>query len=526
MRFIGAIVSIMLLSAISGVFAGETGETTEHSKVTVSGVVDFNMGEIMSGNYRALNSKEWIQYPNLTRNQWFGNPLTRLNLTIEPSVRLKVLIGFEGTIFLNTFPPEHKSKLGSNGNSQLMPPFMGMALHQAQGIFSLFDREAMSLDLSIGYLPYKYNPEVRNLGEFLFRSGTYPFFLVNDFNFPLQRLSGLLLNFNYGRDGGLKISVDQFLRMERTFAPLNDFSASTIVGFDWKKMVNAGFGVDFSRLIAVNGELTTPKGAFYPSAVDTVRDGNGAPVLDQGGYVTLVPRDTAGYYSFKGTKLMARATIDPLASLREESDILSDLLGKNGAKVYGEIAVIGTKNYPANPLYNGSKNRYQAETELDADFQYNPWGYNKIKERMPWMIGVNLPFWKILDLCALEIENYPAPYPNDYFQALYNNAYPVPSWSPFYRKDTMAVGIDPITGNDDTTYWKNPLDLDNYSGPRWYWSLYLLKRFGDHVSVYCQIARDHQRWEVNLGNELNYAPEEIMARSKDWAWRLGMLYEF
>ena len=54
----------------------------------------------------------------------------------------------------------------------------------------------------------------------------------------------------------------------------------------------------------------------------------------------------------------------------------------------------------------------------------------------------------------------------------------------------------------------------------------MLKQFGDHVSAYCQIARDHQRWEVNLGNELNYAPEEIMARSKDWAWRLGMLYEF
>lgn len=529
MRSIGSAAAFFMLTAIAALPAEENSVTAEQSKVILSGIVDFGMGQIVSGNYRAVrtgNGAEWIQYPHLTRNQWFGNPLTRLNLDITPGENLKVLIGFEGNLFLNTFPPEFKSEQAANGGSPLMTPFMGLALHQAQGIFSLLDEEELSLSLSLGYMPYKYNPEVRNLGEFLFRSGTYPFFLVNDFNFPLQRLSGVLLNFNYGEDDGLKVSIDQFLRIERTFAPLNDFSVSTIVGFDWQKMVNAGFGVDFSRLFAVNGELTTPEGAFYPSAVDTVKDGSGSPLLDQGGYVTLVPRDTAGYYSFKGTKIMARATIDPLAPLRENGDILSELIGKEGAKVYGEIAVIGVKNYPANPLYKGSKTRYEAERVIDADLQYNPWGYENSMERTPWMVGINLPFWKILNLCALEIEKYPAPYPNDVFQALYNNALPIPTWSPYYRKDTLTVSNDPNTGASDTTLWKNPLGFDNYAGPRWYWSLYLQKRFGDHVSVYGQVARDHQRWDVNLGNEFNYSAEEIMGRARDWAWRLGMVYEF
>jgi hypothetical protein len=79
------------------------------------------------------------------------------------------------------------------------------------------------LDLSIGLMPYKYNPEVRNLGEFLFRSGTYPFVLFNNYNFPLARLSGLRLNFKYGTEK-FGLTVDQFVLMERETPPLNDIS--------------------------------------------------------------------------------------------------------------------------------------------------------------------------------------------------------------------------------------------------------------------------------------------------------------
>jgi hypothetical protein len=523
MRLIGAPVSIMVLSAMLVANAEEKSEAAKQSKVTISGLVDFGMGEVMAGNYRAVrtgNSGEWTQYPILTRHQWFGNPLTRLNLDFEPGGNMQVLIGFEGNIFLNTFPPECKSGQASNGGSPLMTPFMGLAIHQAQGIFSFINNDELSLKMAVGSMPYKYNPEVRNLGEFLFRSGTYPFFLVNDINFPLARLSGVLLQCTRGSEDVMKISVDQFLRVERNFAPLNDFSLSTIAGFNWKKIVDAGVGIDFSRLIPVNSKLTTPEGAAYPSAVDTMKDAAGNPIFDGGGYVQYKPRDTDGYYTFKGTKLMARMSLDPLSALRGSDDgVVSQIMGKNGGKVYGEVAVIGLKNYPVNPLFKGSSNLQQSQTR-DIDFQINPWGYTTIAERMPWMVGVNIPFWKILDVCSFELEKYPAPYPNDFFQALYNNALPIPSWSPFYRKDT--VSIDPVTGEAVL----NPLGMDEYSGPRWYWSLYLLKRFGNSVSVYGQIARDHARWEVNLGNEFNYTSEEIMSRKGDWAWRCGMLFEF
>ena len=523
MRQVNALVSTVVLLAMSLVNAEEKSEAAEPSKVTISGLVDFGMGEVMAGNYRAVrtgNSGEWIQYPHLTRHQWFGNPLTRLNLDFKPSEILNVCIGFEGNIFINTFPPECKSEQASNGGSPLMTPFMGIAIHQAQGIFSFINNGVLSFSISLGYFPYKYNPEVRNLGEFLFRSGTYPFFLVNDFNFPLTRLSGALLAFTCGSEDDIEFSFDQFLRVERNFAPLNDFSISTIAGCRWKKIIDAGVGIDFSHLIPVNGRLTTPKGAAYPSAVDTIKDSVGAPILDGNGYIQYKPRDTAGYYTFKGTKVMARATIDPFGMMRGRDDgVVSQLIGKNGGKVYGEVAVIGTENYPVNPLFKGSNNIQQAQTR-DIDFQINPWGYTTIAERMPWMVGINIPFWKILDICSFELEKYPAPYPNDFFQALYNNALPIPSWSPYYRKDTVST--DPNTGEAIL----NPLGIDEYSGPRWYWSLYVQKKIGNSLSVYAQVARDHARWEVNLGNEFNYSSEEIMSRSSDWAWRLGMLFGF
>jgi hypothetical protein len=208
-------------------------------------------------------------------------------MEFRPNDKLKMLLGFEGNIFLNNFPTRFKTVASANGGLPVFPQYMDWRLHQAQGIVSFLKDEAMSLDLSIGLMPYKYNPEVRNLGEFMFRSGTYPFFLVNSFNFPLARLTGLRFNFKYGSDI-LKFTADQFVLVEREMPPLNDVSLATIVGMNIMKIVDLGAGIDFAHVIAVNNTITTSK---------------------NGNYVDTTTGDT-GYYTFKGTKVMARGTID------------------------------------------------------------------------------------------------------------------------------------------------------------------------------------------------------------------------
>jgi hypothetical protein len=477
MRFLRPSITALFFFCISA--AGlENDSAPLATKITVSGVVDFSMGEIMSGMYKAIISPKGPdpnQTPQSVSHVWFGNPLSRLNLEFQPSENITTLIGFEGSLFINTFPPRLNTKLGSNGATPLLPQFMDWRLHQAQGIFSLIHSEDMKLSLSVGLMPYKYNPEVRNLGEFLFRTGTYPFIIINGFNFPLARLSGARVHFSKEADN-FGLSIDQFLLTERDMPPMNDVSLATIAGVHAFKMVDAGAGVDFARIIPLNGDLTTPAEARYP----------------------IIGTSDTGTYTFKAIKLMGRVTLDPAGMVRGGDLPIAGILGENGGKIYGEVAVIGTENYPASDIILKDK---------DAG-RMNPWGYTTMLERMPWVAGITIPLWKILDVCALEIEKYPAPYPNDYFQAFMNKGLPIPTWQNGSRNNT-------------TEY-----DSALYRIDRWYWSIYMKKRITGHFTLLAQASRDHMRWEVNTGNEDNYATEEIMVKPGQWSWRSGFLFEF
>jgi hypothetical protein len=88
-------------------------------KLKFSGVVDFSMGEIMKGKYRAMAGAAPDQDTLIKRDVpvshvWFGNPLARLNFDFSPSEKIRVLLGFEGAIFLNEFPLE----LGTNATAR------------------------------------------------------------------------------------------------------------------------------------------------------------------------------------------------------------------------------------------------------------------------------------------------------------------------------------------------------------------------------------------------------------------------
>jgi hypothetical protein len=494
MRSISAVVLTFMVVFATGA-AGQSALKAADSSVRFSGVIDFSMGEVMRGLYKVtkngMSDEEIVQYPNTVGHAWFGQPLAQLNFGFNPGAGIKVVIGIEANIFLNTFPAEMINGLSANGGQDILPSLMDFRIHQAQGVLSIVNNPSVSLALSVGLMPYKYNPEVRNLGEFLFRSGTYPFFLINNFNLPLARLSGLRLNLRYGTEN-LKLTFDQFVLTERDMPPMNDISFASIAGVSFFNMVDIGCGVDFAHAIPANKRLTTPDSAVF--ITDSI------PVTDSFG--TILYWDyTYGHYTFKGTKLMARITFDPLGTVRgKNGKFLNKLCGENGGKLYGEIAIVGLKNFPAS-LVSWFDNSPQ-----------NPWGYTRVSERMPWMVGINIPLWKLLDVCAFEMEKYPAPYPNDYYQAFFNNGFPIPTWIDFYGLGNHRTGTE--------------YDSAAYRIDRWYWSLYMKKKVAGRLSLIGQIARDHMRWEVNSGKVCNYDTEEIMVKPGQWAWRTGMLFEF
>jgi len=198
---------------------------------------------------------------------------------------------------------------------------------------------------------------------------------------------------------------------------------------------------------------------------------SGTYTTQSASFVDSVTGDTTDY-TFKGTKAAARITLDPKVFIG------SGILGENDLKLYAEVAVLGIKNYPG-------------------------W-YNNRKERIPIMIGFNLPAFKILDVFAAEIEYYPMPYQNS-FQFMWKSNSPVPYFNTY-------AGIDYYSD------WSRKTDDD------WKWSLYASKKI-KNLRISGQIASDHT-------SRASYMPAgkkvytEICPRTKDWYYviRCGFFF--
>lgn len=447
---------VVLCFLFATVRAANTGsdDTIKVGNNALFGTLEIEMGEMLKAR---LATGSMGGSSQTLDHVWFGRTIGRLFFLSEPTNWLKVRGGFEFRQYFNMFNYRYSAEK-QYGDLQMHDFF----IREAQGIFSVLKNETMSLDITFGYFPYKYSPECSDLGEFLFRSGTYPFYLIGEFDEPFARLTGIRGSFNYGTEN-LKVKFDGMILTEREIRPFYDISPAAILSVNIMKMFDIGTGIDFAHLIPVNGTITTPHSG------DNM-------------YIDTVSNDT-GYYTFTGTKVMVRAAIDPFDMFRgEQGSIMNEILGKNGGKIYGEWAIIGLENYPAN--------------------RANPYGYDKVKEKSPWMAGVTIPAWKILDLCAFEIERYPAPYPNNYYQL-------VTAGTP-----TPAPNRNP------------PYDPAGYAFERWYWSLTMKKQIARHFGVIAEFGRNHQRWEMAPANVLNYDYEDAMVKPDHWGWHFKTVFNF
>jgi hypothetical protein len=171
-----------------------------------------------------------------------------------------------------------------------------------------------------------------------------------------------------------------------------DYGVSVLGDYTLAGAFTIGAGVFFSHLLSVNKDYTTPRNPL-----------------------SLVPLDSTGgdtlYYTFRGTKLMARLAFDPKVFFA------SEFFGKSDLRLYSEATLIGVKNYPG-------------------------W-YNERWRRIPVMVGFNVPAFRFLDVLAVELEWYKSKLPNGY-----NNVYtglnlPVPDDTSGYdyKQDQLKWSI-------------------------------------------------------------------------------------
>lgn len=459
MRFFGStVVIVCIITCIA--CAEAVRDSADNKKVSLSGMVELEASEMVKARIT------YSGYSSTVDHVWGNKLLGTLNFAATPASYLNLRGSFEFRQYT------YKTNFNSSYNlgDFLYTDFF---IREGQGIFSLFKDESMSIDMAIGLMPYKYNQDVRDLGEYLFRSGTYPFYLTTDFDRPFARLTGMRTGFNYKSDE-LCANIDLLALTERETRPFWDLSFAAIGGINLFKIFDIGAGVDFAHAVAMDKNVTQPKDSFS--------------VSEYFKYNADSSHVDTGYYTFTGTKVMAHATIDPFGRIRHtEGSLLRSIIGENGGKMYGEIAIIGLENYPANIN--------------------NPYGYDKLDEKSPFMFGIDIPAWKLFDVLSLEFEHYPNPNPN-------SAAYVIRDGSPMPWFTNVSTAYDTATGS---AAYK----------PRWYWTLYMKKQIIKNFSIVCQIGHDHQRWEMPMNYQtFSYDYEEALVKKDEWGWRIKTILNF
>jgi hypothetical protein len=369
-----------------------------------------------------------------------------------------------GQITYTAHHPQASSQYANNA------PYHEIYLHHVEGRYIFFDPGKKLLQLGVGYFPYKYNPDARHLGEYLFRSGVYPEVIYTDFELALKRLLGLRLSSDLGNDL-LGVHQDLLLTIEDFHYPYRDLEIGYVADIGaLNKMITAGGGVQLVHFFSHQPGLVTP---FYDPNENSLSYSQQQTTLIKYPAVdtlsgTIQDMDTT-VYTFKGTKLMGRLAVD----IKEAVPVLKELTCPDDARIYGEIALLGL-----------------------ADI--GPY-YPDLMKRMPIMFGLSVPTFKVLDILSLEFEYFNSDYFNSPYRVLYEN-FPIPNApNPAYIKALP--------------FKKSP----------WKWTVYAKKNLTALFYVSGMVGRDH--FFLNYPMRKNtldaiFNLGEVMPGDDHWQWIL------
>jgi hypothetical protein len=369
---------------------------------------------------------------------------------------VKVSLGVGGIYFFIPASPNNNYSFGQRS---------AFGLSDLHAEFDFWKREESDhgLSLRIGVIPYKYNEDAKNLGEYMFRTYTYPTIIYTGglvaLNSAGVQLDGVDLNTKLA---GLK--NDLMVTVKTDQAPSGALSLTDILSYSIKNVFTIGGGYQFDNFYDATG---LARGNFNPSGVSNYYVLSDGRVINNGG--KLEGPDSAlvtesGHYTFVGQKAMGRASLD-LGNLI--SDIAPNSFFKDKQfRLYGEVIAMGIKNYPGN--------------------------YQKLKDRIAYMYGLNIPTGNLLDLLSVEAEFCRNPLPDNSYEALQELA-PVPK---------IDAGIN---GNSDNLKW----------------TLYAQKKIMNGFSISAQAARDHMRLVDFFGH---YYDQTIMQHPDNWYWAVQFGY--
>ncbi|MBN1130923.1 MAG: hypothetical protein JXA71_18180 [Chitinispirillaceae bacterium] len=358
-----------ILAVVAAIISGMIDGNSYASSVatTLSGSASMESGQIQSA---------WHRESQFT-HRWLFRNFVNFTGTCLINDNIRIVAGATGKMWYESFPDEKLTL------SPMSPrtPMTTFYITQASGAFSFFgEKDNPLLQFELGYFPFKYNSNARNLGEYLFRSGTYPPILFTDIDKAYERLAGTRLSLNLFNNS---LHLHQLFTQELQLPSFFDFSLSYLLDYSCANIITVGGGVMFSRLISTNSKVTTP-------------------IASQTAFTDPSAPDSIGRYTFQGTKIMARLCFDPKRLFFSSDDF--SFLGPEDLKLYGEAAILGLKDYKG---------------DQGAEYYSHNW------KRTPIMAGFNAPGFTFLDVIALELEYSQWDRPNAMKNVL-EFGYPIP----------------------------------------------------------------------------------------------------
>lgn len=322
--------------------------------------------------------------------------------------------------------------------------------------------EGHGLALTLGNFHHGYNPDVKNFGLYLNHGYVYPGAIVSGFTGPLgvhQTISGAMLGY---KNGGF--NNEFIVQIETDDKPLYDISVSDIATWKIASGLEIAGGINLYRLFAAKEKATNPGKDCDPNYLGPYA--GSATATESPCYIIKLdaagnPTDTV-LASLAGVKLMGRFSLDPMALIGSESEVL----GKGAFSIYSEFAVLGVQNYP----------RY----------------YDKIGERIPIMFGINLPGFNFMNW-SVEVEHYGSKNSSNNLAA--RNGSPIPG---------IETEVD--TKRDNLKY-----------------SVNASKVVAGNFILLGQVANDHLRLG---GNHDEDTGKEAMRVPTDWYWTTKIAYFF
>lgn len=397
-----------------------------------------------------------------------------------------------------------------------------------------------SLRVDVGIFNYKYNEYSRNLGEYMFRTWAYPGIIQtgNAFGYvgnSSATVTGLKLSQSLGM-----FSHEFIASIETEMTPIYNLNLTYMAKFNYHDMLKVGGGVQIARIISdfdppqtriyyfeINGvgypyddgvHGTTPTvGANYYStiqqglreklnitgispadsiALNNMCNTSSSGCEPQGAKTSISSADSARFRSEFAQAIRSYSVIDSVYKLAPSNRpkmheltakaikpvfyfsfdpkrlIHSNIFGPKDLVIYGEAAILGTQNYP---VY-----------------------YKDIWQRIPMMVGFNIPTFKALDVLSVEAEYYGS------------------RWLPTYDFPPQNYNMVPAPFVQAVTdYYPADWDKDN-----WKWSIYAERTLIRGVTLSAQAASDHARsWDWLYSGK---TPWEMYTTPSQWYWAMKL----